>query len=149
MERQQNWRYYSLPIDRIPWEIHVLIPEANQHQLRWERIKFGIVTLLLCHIVYLLTNYYLLRRQSAREKKQNELQKLELVGTFAAGIAHEIRNPLTGIKGLVQLLNEKYTSEKDQAYFSVIHQEINRINEYLSEFFNSSKTNSSKNSYRG
>ena len=126
--------YYSLPIDRIPWEIHVLIPEANQPQLRWERIKFGILTLFLCHIVYLLTNYYLLRRQSAREKKQNELQKLELVGTFAASIAHEIRNPLTGIKGLVQLLNEKYTSEKDQAYFSVIHQEINRINEIVGEF---------------
>jgi two-component system, sporulation sensor kinase D len=126
--------YYDLPIDRIPWKIYVLIPEANQYQIRLVQIKVGIVTLLLCHIVYLLTNYYLLRRKSAREKKQNELQKLELVGTFAASIAHEIRNPLTGIKGLIQLLNEKYTSEKDQTYFSVIHQEINRINEIVSEF---------------
>lgn len=132
MKEQEN--YYSLPIDRIPWEIHVSIPEADQHQLRWERIMIGIAMLFLCHILYLLTHYYLLRRQSARKKKQNELQKLELVGTFAASIAHEIRNPLTGIKGLVQLLNEKYTSEKDQTYFSVIHQEINRINEIVSEF---------------
>jgi two-component system, sporulation sensor kinase D len=132
MKEQKH--YYSLPIDRIPWEVHVMIPEANQHQLRWERMKLGILTLFLCHIVYLLTNYYLLRRQSAREKKQNELQKLELIGTFAASIAHEIRNPLTGIKGLVQLLNEKYTSEKDQPYFSVIHQEINRINDIVGEF---------------
>ncbi|MCQ6275071.1 two-component sensor histidine kinase [Bacillus sp. V3B] len=132
IKEQEN--YYSLPINRIPWKIHVSLREANQHQLRWEQVKIGILTLFLCHIIYLLVHYYRLRRQSAREKKQNEVQKLELVGTFAASIAHEIRNPLTGIKGLVQLLNEKYTSEKDQTYFSVIDQEINRINEIVSEF---------------
>jgi two-component system, sporulation sensor kinase D len=76
----------------------------------------------------------MLRRRAANEKKENELQKLELVGTLAASTAHEIKNPLTGIKGLVQLLSEQYTTEKDQYYFSVINKEINRINEIVSEF---------------
>jgi two-component system, sporulation sensor kinase D len=53
---------------------------------------------------------------------------------LAASTAHEIRNPLTGIKGLIQLLSEKYQTEKDQQYFSVINQEINRINQIVSEF---------------
>jgi len=45
-----------------------------------------------------------------------------------------IRNPLTGIKGLVALLKEKYKDEQDQFYFSIIEQEIERINEIVSEF---------------
>ncbi|WP_071395519.1 PAS domain-containing sensor histidine kinase [Bacillus tuaregi] len=127
-------KYYSLPIERIPWEIHVVIQEANKQLLRWKMINFALMILVICHIVYLLTYYLLKRRQVIKQKKENDLHKLELVGTFAASIAHEIRNPLTGIKGLVQLLSEKYTSEKDLTYFSVINQEINRINEIVSEF---------------
>lgn len=65
---------------------------------------------------------------------QNEVQKLELVGTLAASTAHEIRNPLTGIKGLVTLLSEKHKEEEDQFYFSIIQKEIQRINEIVSEF---------------
>ncbi len=76
----------------------------------------------------------LLKRQTKLERQQNELQKIELVGTFAASTAHEIRNPLTGIKGLVALLKEKYKDEQDQFYFSIIEQEIERINEIVSEF---------------
>jgi two-component system, sporulation sensor kinase D len=53
---------------------------------------------------------------------------------LAASTAHEIRNPLTGIKGLIQLLSEKYTNAQDQYYFSVINDEISRINEIVSEF---------------
>ncbi|UQX56427.1 ATP-binding protein [Cytobacillus pseudoceanisediminis] len=56
------------------------------------------------------------------------------MGTLAASTAHEIRNPLTGIKGLIQLLSEKYTNTHDQYYFSVINDEISRINEIVSEF---------------
>ena len=85
-------------------------------------------------ILFLLAQYMLLKRQTKLERQQNELQKIELVGTFAASTAHEIRNPLTGIKGLVALLKEKYKDEQDQFYFSVIEQEIERINEIVSEF---------------
>ncbi|SIC00477.1 Sporulation kinase D [Mycobacteroides abscessus subsp. abscessus] len=73
----------------------------------------------------------MLKKQAAEEKKKNELQKLELVGTLAASTAHEIRNPLTGIKGLVQLLSEKYTHSDDQYFFKVIDTEISRINEIV------------------
>ena len=65
-------------------------------------------------ILFLLAQYMLLKRQTKLERQQNELQKIELVGTFAASTAHEIRNPLTGIKGLVALLKEKYKDEQDQ-----------------------------------
>ena len=61
-----------------------------------------------------------IKRQTARERMQNETQKLELVGTLAASTAHEIRNPLTGIKGLFQLLSEKYKDPKDQFFIFLL-----------------------------
>src|SRR5262249_3042484 len=64
---------------------------------------------------------------------QMEIHKLELIGNLAASTAHEIRNPLTGIKGLVKLLSEDYRDEKAQAYFEVIQLEIDRINAIVGE----------------
>ncbi|WNB91059.1 ATP-binding protein [Bacillus sp. NEB1478] len=72
------------------------------------------------------------------EKKRTEemllkSEKLSLVGELAAGLAHEIRNPLTTVKGLVQILQTS-TDEKRELYTDIILDEINRINLIVSEF---------------
>lgn len=97
-------------------------------------VIFSGILLILTHILFLFGKYHLLKRQAAREREENELQKLELVGTLAASTAHEIKNPLTGVKGLIQLLSEKHKDQSDQFYFSVIQQEITRINDIVNEF---------------
>ncbi|MDM5314979.1 ATP-binding protein [Fictibacillus sp. b24] len=71
------------------------------------------------------------------EKKKTEeillkSEKVSLIGDLAAGIAHEIRNPLTSIGGLVQLFNES-DPEKNAFYKDIILTEINRINFIVSE----------------
>ncbi|UOK57443.1 ATP-binding protein [Bacillus sp. OVS6] len=58
-------------------------------------------------------------------------EKLSMVGELAAGIAHEIRNPMTAIKGFVQLLDESFDGMK---YADTILAEIERINFIVSEF---------------
>ncbi|MEW6726582.1 MAG: ATP-binding protein [Bacillota bacterium] len=62
---------------------------------------------------------------------------LSTVGQMAAGLAHEIRNPLTGIRGFAQLIAERDTRdpiEKIIPYTETIIQECDRVNRLLTEF---------------
>lgn len=72
---------------------------------------------------------------SDKKKEQEQLlqksEKLALLGQMAAGIAHEIRNPLTSIKGFVQLF--KSSSQKEE-YFDIVLSELDRINGIVGEF---------------
>jgi len=67
-------------------------------------------------------------------------EKLSVVGELAAGIAHEIRNPLTSIKGFVQLMKE--TDRSAIGYANIMLDELERINGIVSEMLLLSKPES-------
>ncbi|KIL47137.1 PAS domain S-box protein [Jeotgalibacillus campisalis] len=62
-----------------------------------------------------------------REDLLKKSEQLALVGQLAAGVAHEIRNPLTTLKGFLQLLGE---DKKASIYIELLQNELNRI-EYI------------------
>jgi two-component system sensor histidine kinase PilS (NtrC family) len=56
-------------------------------------------------------------------------ERLATVGHLAAGIAHEIRNPLASISGSIELLRQSpQASEDDRTLMSIVHREIQRLN---------------------
>ncbi|MED4780924.1 two-component system sensor histidine kinase NtrB [Brevibacillus choshinensis] len=77
-----------------------------------------------------------LRNVTDSKRYEEELTKREAlaaVGQLAAGMAHEIRNPLTSIKGFIQLLREQSEPNRSESYFSVILTEIERIDGLLND----------------
>ncbi|TBL72733.1 PAS domain-containing protein [Paenibacillus thalictri] len=76
------------------------------------------------------------------EQQVQRSDRLAMIGQIAAGTAHEIRNPLTSIKGFLQVLRRTFEIQgmhKETEYTEVMLAEINRINELVSEFLLLSK----------
>lgn len=73
------------------------------------------------------------------ERRQMEIQmlrldRLNLVGEMAASIGHEIRNPMTTVRGFLQLLSEKGEYKNDEAFFELMIEELDQANAILTEF---------------
>lgn len=87
---------------------------------------------------------YLVSVKDVSEFKQIEEtayqnDKLAMLGKISAAIAHEIRNPLTAIRGFIQLLRPHLVQLGREEYARIILSEIDRANDIIYEFLNSSK----------
>jgi len=77
------------------------------------------------------------RRQQALERQQEQLlrsDRLATVGELAAGLAHELRNPLAGISGALHVLGSRLAPGDDQAaLLADVQAQISRMNRTLTE----------------
>jgi len=72
-----------------------------------------------------------LRRMEARVKRA---ERMATIGQLAAGIAHEIRNPLASMSGSIELLREGTAfSEDDRTLMTIVTREIDRLNALINE----------------
>lgn len=67
------------------------------------------------------------------EEQVRRADRLASLGEMMAGIAHEIRNPLTSIKGFVQYLQELDSEAERREYMPVIVKEVDRVNRVIDE----------------
>jgi two-component system sensor histidine kinase HydH len=81
--------------------------------------------------VVLLRDLSEVRRLQA---KMQQAEKLAAVGQMAATVAHEIRNPLSSLKGFAQLFREKFEPESPEAgYASLMVREVDRLNRTITD----------------
>src|SRR6185369_17390051 len=69
--------------------------------------------------------------------RMKERDRLAALGEMAAGLAHEIRNPLGAIKGAAQLLQpsaDSNESSESREFLGIIVEEANRLNRVVSQF---------------
>ncbi|MFD1435182.1 ATP-binding protein [Kroppenstedtia eburnea] len=76
-------------------------------------------------------------RNHLLDLKVRQTDRLAMIGQMAAGTAHEIRNPLTSIRGFLQVIRHTLDERGDlkgQGYAEIMLREIDRINHLLGEF---------------
>ncbi|KUO74843.1 MAG: diguanylate cyclase [Desulfosporosinus sp. BRH_c37] len=88
-----------------------------------------------------LTCYF--RDITSRKIAEDEiarLDRLNLVGQLAAGIGHEIRNPMTTVRGYLQLLGAKPDYAAQKSTFELMISELDRANSIITEFLSLAQT---------
>lgn len=68
------------------------------------------------------------------EKQVMALERLNIMAEMAAGIAHEIRNPMTTARGFLQMMGDKPDLQKYRDYFDLVIDELDRANGIITEF---------------
>ncbi len=78
------------------------------------------------------------------EKELRRLSNLNLIGQMAAGISHEIRNPMTTVRGFLQLLKKQEDLKEHHQHFGLMIEELDRANSIITEFLSVGNTKTSR-----
>jgi two-component system sporulation sensor kinase C len=73
------------------------------------------------------------------EQMSSLFDRMNMVGSMAATVAHEIRNPMTTVRGYLQLMGRKQEYIKDKEKFVLMIEEIDRANSIIREYLSLSR----------
>jgi signal transduction histidine kinase len=148
IERQESFDVYDLtvPIGTMG-QIHIGIShqelgrrvEALRQDLLRQAGVVGVVTLALLLTAYLVI-WWLVRRGRALEAQAAEAERMAYVGMLAAGLAHEIRNPLNSLNLNMQMLEEDLaeavapSTGSTRRLLSITRSEIGRLERLVTDF---------------
>jgi two-component system sensor histidine kinase PilS (NtrC family) len=125
----------------------ILVPFDQQDSLlaasyAWNEVIYKIlITMMACFAVAFLSSF--LSEQNRRTKKElramehhvKRVEKMAAVGEMAAGLAHEIKNPLASLTGSIQLLREDSHPDPDQdRLMQIVLREADRLSSLANNF---------------
>ncbi|WP_066069537.1 ATP-binding protein [Neobacillus soli] len=92
-----------------------------------------VITFILSAIasILLIRFYSYINSLNSVHEELRQKEKLAVIGQMATAIGHEIRNPLSSLKGFTQLQQERYPNTND--FYPIMIQEIDRINSIVND----------------
>lgn len=115
--------------------------QAANYILSWEGMVYPLLVNVLAIVVVALLGGYLAERLrmtggalAIANERALAAERLAMLGRIAAGLAHEIRNPLGSISGSIQMLREApELSEEDRRLCDIVEREAKRLNNLVSD----------------
>ncbi|MFC7394431.1 sensor histidine kinase [Scopulibacillus cellulosilyticus] len=138
LRTHERFEVYARRIDKETINILCLKKTRNKEDSdeKWEKLvnKVTEQSLLLKEKEEKIIHYKkIIRELSSKYESLSSIEKL------TASIAHEVRNPLTTIKGFTQLIRPYLKEFGKEDYADIIQEEVGRANQIIYEFLNASK----------
>jgi two-component system sensor histidine kinase PilS (NtrC family) len=117
-------------------------PDFMMANYDWNYVIFRLLmTIIACFAVAFLAGYVSEQEKRAKrdlwamEAQVKRVEKLAAIGEMAAGLAHEIKNPLASMTGAIQVLKDEVTHNGDHArLMGIVLRESDRISSLVNEF---------------
>ncbi|MDN4074941.1 ATP-binding protein [Fictibacillus terranigra] len=119
--------YMMIPITRGAF----LLSKGDHRQTFFELSSSLIVLATLIAIVYLIEN---MNEQIEMKQELIRTEKMNVVSQLAASVAHEIRNPMTSVRGFMQLMQKENLTKEQQLYISISIEELDRAQEIINQY---------------
>lgn len=122
--------------EKVITELSLITKNGLPVQVQLLSVPIQIVSKNISHYRTIITD---ITERKLLEKELSRLERLNLIGEMGASIAHEIRNPMTTVRGFLQLFKCKNEFLKHKENLDLMTDELDRANSIISEFLSLAK----------
>ncbi|MCL2335922.1 MAG: PAS domain S-box protein [Firmicutes bacterium] len=109
----------------------------KSNQFFW--VETNLQSVVIKNKLYVMAMARDITERKNKEQELAQLDRLHLIGQMAAAIGHEVRNPMTTVRGFLQLFGAKPQLAVYKEYFDVMIDELDRANDIIKQFLLLSK----------